>query len=477
MSTLLLALSGLLPVLAGAPAPDPAQRFAERWSALSEDPAAGTDLLEAFDPAFVARQGAESLEGYLRAVARGHPHSEEVAVLPTADGGAEAWFACGLHAGHVVAALELAEDGIADVRFRREDVDGLPAGMASADTLPAVGDVLGDWLERLAERSRFSGAVLLSTGDETLLRTAHGTADVTHRVPCRPTTRFGIGSINKCFTALLVAQLVEEGALDLDATLGEVDATFACTPAAGATVRQLLTHTGGLGDYVESIPPDVQAGVADLGELVALVRDDPVGPAGPFRYSNTGYLALGAVVEAVTGRSYYDVVQRRVFEPLGMDRTGHASLDRGVPDLATGYFLGEDGTRFANTRILMARGAFDSPTGGPAGGGYSCVDDLARFARALLRSGIDGADVLLAGLEPGVPTGEAGARYGFGLEARTTEGNPSFGHTGGFAGLNAWFEAFPAQDAVVVLLANHEGAVELVAPRVRELLARASASD
>ncbi len=237
-------------------------------------------------------------------------------------------------------------------------------------------------------------------------------------------------------------------------------------------MRRLLKHTAGLGNYLESIAPGDLSHAATVADLCELIRDEPVTAAHAYRYSNSGYLVLGAAIEAVAERSYYDEVRARVFEPLSMNATGHGSLDRVVPDLATGYSIGSDGERRSNARLLLAHSAFDAPSGGPAGGGYSTIDDLGRFARALLDEDVDGAGVLLRGLLDAVPADAPEERYGYGLIETLTEGCQSFGHTGGYTGINAAFEVFPEQRLVFVLLANRDGAVDLVVPRVREMVAR-----
>jgi len=331
--------------------------------------------------------------------------------------------------------------------------------------------VLDDWLTELAAEGHFSGSVRLATADQALLRSGYGFANVAFEAACTPDTRFNIGSINKSFTAWMVTQLVEDGRVDLDAPLSDYLPSFANAAAATRTVRQLLQHTAGLSDFLALTPSSELARADTVSELCMLIRSQPVAPAGEFSYSNSGFILLGGLIEAVTESSYYDELQTRVFDPLAMSSSGHTSLDRVVPRLATGYFAGDDGALRANTRLLLERTPFDGHCGGPAGGGYSTVDDLGRFARSLLGDPADGPLFTYA-LQDAVPMKDEPARYAYGLMEFQTEGSRSFGHTGGYAGINALFEVFPERGLVFVLLANHEGAVTLIAPRVRELIAR-----
>jgi D-alanyl-D-alanine carboxypeptidase len=151
--------------------------------------------------------------------------------------------------------------------------------------------------------------------------------------------------------------------------------------ATKVTIHQLLTHTGGTGDI---FGPDFDAHRTELRTLADYVtlygeRGVEFEPGSDWAYSNYGFTLLGVVIEKVTGQSYYDYVQQHVYAPAGMTRSGSLPEDHAPSDLSIGYTKppGTNGW-VPNTETLPYRGT-------SAGGGYSTVEDLARFAHALLR--------------------------------------------------------------------------------------------
>jgi len=157
---------------------------------------------------------------------------------------------------------------------------------------------------------------------------------------------------------------------------------------------------------------------------------------------------LGVVIEKVTGQSYYDYVQAHVYGPAGMTATGSLPEDQAVSDRSIGYMKPPGTSRWvANTETLPYRGT-------SAGGGYSTVEDLARFAHALLSHKLlrpDLTELLITGK---VETG-FGEKYAYGFEdRRDADGNGSVGHGGGAPGMNGDLRIYPKSGYVVAVLAN-----------------------
>jgi CubicO group peptidase (beta-lactamase class C family) len=197
------------------------------------------------------------------------------------------------------------------------------------------------------------------------------------------TTRFRIGSITKAFTAVLVMQLVEEGRVRLDGTVSHYLPDYRGAGGERITVRHLLAHTAGLRDLSDfprnsnDFPPivaKINAGYTDTGELVRLIGSyDPLfAPGTAFRYSNDGYVLLGAIVERVTGKSYEQVLEERILQVAGMTNTGMAYATAVVAGRATGYDRTFAGYLNAAPMLVAANGGL-----------YSSVDDLFRFSRAI----------------------------------------------------------------------------------------------
>lgn len=210
-------------------------------------------------------------------------------------------------------------------------------------------------------------AVLVTRGDEVVLRKAYGMADLELGVPIAPDMVFRLGSITKQFTGAATLLLVESGELSLDATLGEVLPDYD-GPAARVTVHQLLTHTAGVPSYTE--PEEYRDRMREDVTPEAMMerfRDEPLEfePGTEWKYSNSGYFLLGAVIEERSETSYEDFVESRIFEPLGMHRTRYGRVVEIVPGRVEGY-QGEDAANDDATRVVTREGdqLFTQRTGG-----------------------------------------------------------------------------------------------------------------
>jgi D-alanyl-D-alanine carboxypeptidase len=305
--------------------------------------------------------------------------------------------------------------------------------------------------DKLAGEHELSGAVLIAKHDRVLFGHAYGLADRKHRVANTLRTRFRIGSMNKMFTAVAILQLVEAGKVKLTAPLGTYLPDYPNRQVASkVTIHQLLTHTGGTGDI---FGPDFDAHRNELRTLADYVelygkRGPEFEPGSRWAYSNYGFILLGAVIEQVTGHSYYDYVQRHIYVPAGMTRTGSRPENQAVADRSIGYTRPPGATAWApNTDTLPYRGT-------SAGGGYSTVEDLARFAHALLNHTLlspPTTKLLITGKVKAGP----GTRYAYGFEdARDPDGNGWVGHGGGAPGMNGDLRIYPKTGYVVAALTN-----------------------
>ncbi len=280
---------------------------------------------------------------------------------------------------------------------------GAAAGPAATSVPPPVG--------RIAKELAGGGAkrviVFASVGDKSYVATA-GT-----RRP-KADQRFRVGSVTKTFTATIVLQLVDEGKLGVNSTLG--DHVPGVVPRGKEiTIRQLLQHQSGLVDYTD---PEYESWGKDASkspstrpiDLLRFAGSKPLAfePGSQWSYSNTNYIALGLVIERVTGRSYADALERRIFQPLELDAT-ELPQTRRLPDLDDGGF---------NPNTAWAAGAI-----------VSNVRDLSRFYSALLSGRILSANSLAA-MKKTVAVGPGGA-YGLGLGSIGVRCGRAWGHGGG----------------------------------------------
>jgi CubicO group peptidase (beta-lactamase class C family) len=324
----------------------------------------------------------------------------------------------------------------------------------SAEEAKAVATVK-EAVNPLAGGGLFSGAVQLSKDGRTLFERAYGLADRTRKVPNALDTRFRVGSINKMFTAVAVMQLVEAGKLDLEAPLGTYLRDYPNDDVADSvTIHHLLTHTGGTGDIFGPEFDAHRSELRALGDYVELYgeRGLEFRPGSSSSYSNYGFILLGVVIERVTGQSYYEYVQEQVYEPAGMTRTGSLPEGEDVEGRAIGYMKPPGSTKWApNTDTLPYRGT-------SAGGGYSTVGDLTRFAQALLGHQLLSAEStkrLITGKVDSDLSVATGDRYAYGFQdARDAKRNGWVGHGGGAPGMNGDLRIYPKSGYVVAVLAN-----------------------
>ncbi len=297
--------------------------------------------------------------------------------------------------------------------------------------------------DSLAARDAFAGAVLVVQGGRTLVEQAWGEADRERHLANRTDTRFNLGSINKFFTKVAIAQLAEAGKLRLSDTLARWVPELPHEVASRVTIAQLVEHRAGFGDFFG--PGYARADRSKLlrnADYLPLFANRPLEfePGTRERYSNAGYVLLGLVIERASGEDYHDYVRRHVFAPAGMKDSESFPRDAATPNRAVGWTREDGGALRSNRDALPGRGS-------AAGGGYSTLRDLERFTLALRDHRLVGDAWTTWVLGGPVPadgeTGRAGppARGGLGV-------------AGGTAGVNAALEFDLGAGTCVVVLAN-----------------------
>jgi len=317
-------------------------------------------------------------------------------------------------------------------------------------------------LEAESAADRFAGAVLVVKDGKPILSEAYGFADREHKTPNTLKTRFRIGSMNKMFTAVATLQLAQAGKLDLKDPVGKYLTDYPNKDVATkVTIHQLLTHTGGTGDF---FGPEFDAHRLELRTLQDYVklfgnRAPAFEPGSKWEYSNYGFILLGAIIEKVSGQSYYDYVREHIYVPAGITATASDPEDQAVSDRSIGYTKMDSTVWTPNTNTLPYRGT-------SAGGGYSTVEDLAKFASALIDHRLLSAEYteMLTTGKPGTPD----SSYAYGFGDHKINGTRCFGHGGGAPGMNGDLEICPGPGYVVAVLANMDPPA---ASRVSEFIA------
>jgi D-alanyl-D-alanine carboxypeptidase len=326
---------------------------------------------------------------------------------------------------------------------------------ASADALLSAGGAEGG----------FSGVVLIAKNGKPFFHKAYGMANRDFGVANRPDTKFNLGSINKVFTQVAVAQLAERGKLALSDTIRKHLADYPSPVGDKITIQQLLTMTSGLGDFFgERYDATPKAKLRTLPDFLALFVEEPLlfEPGTSRRYSNAGYIVLGLIIEKVSGETYYDYVRQHVFLPAGMKDTDAYFQDSVVSNRAVGYTREDadgktqSGPRRINVYTLPARSS-------SAGGGYSTAPDLLAFDAAIR------ADKLLSPAWTDWYLSDKEKAPVAGAAARKHSGAGGF--AGGSPGVNAVIETDLDTGYSIVVLSNDDPpSAETVAKKIRQWL-------
>ncbi|THD81682.1 MAG: class A beta-lactamase-related serine hydrolase [Phenylobacterium sp.] len=359
---------------------------------------------------------------------------------------------------------------------RRASMAGLLALAAAAPSLslakPANRWAKVDAVARrmVAERLVPGVQVCVRKAGVTALSRGYGQADLETATPMTPATVCRIGSVSKQFTAAGILLLAQDGKLSLDDPLSRFIPDF--PNAERLTIRRLLSHTTGLGNYTETTPPELvwQASRTDrdTAQMLEVMRATGAKllfePGTNYRYSNTGFVLLGVVIEKLAGESYRDFMQARLFTPLGLAHTAVDDAAEIVPNRAAGY------TDDPKAPSGFDNASFTSMTyPGGAGALRSTCEDLCAWHVALLGGRALQPAMLQAMLTPitlndGAPPmqtnrkGEkAPVRYGFGIGVGPVDGHAAVSHGGSIQGFGSYLETLPAEHVTLAMIINTDG--------------------
>lgn len=304
---------------------------------------------------------------------------------------------------------------------------------------------------------QFSGVVLVSERGQVIYERAFGQANLEWGISNTLDTKFEIASMTKPMTALIIMQLVDEGKVRLDGKVSDYVPYYPRETGTKITVDQLLNHTSGLqqdigfSDNPNDVPPIIAKINADLlsnDELVKLIAARPLRfePGTAYGYSSDGYAVLGAIIEHVTGNSYWQALSQRILRPAGMTDTVPALLTPLVPKRALGYRQG-----FSGIENAMHIGAT------PAGGLYSTARDMHRWERALYGNSLASvrSKSILFALRKVITA------YGWKTTEEEWAGKKRkvLRTTGGLPGFVNLLLRVPEEERVIILLSNTRGGV------------------
>ncbi len=246
-------------------------------------------------------------------------------------------------------------------------------------------NALHNQLSTKTENNEFSGVVLIAKDGKKIFHEAYGYASKAHKVKNALDTKFNLGSINKLFTSIGIAQLLEKGKLSIDDPIGKYLDIFPHEIASNVTVRQLLQMRAGWGDYWgNEYYLAHQNELRKVSDYMEFIKDLPLDfePGTNFQHCNTCFEVLGALIEVITGMDYYDYIRENIYIPAGMENTDSYDKDSPVENIAIGFTnmnpYAPSGKEYKwNNWYMMP------PKGTPAGGGYSTAEDFLTFEIAL----------------------------------------------------------------------------------------------
>ncbi|MEP2058402.1 MAG: serine hydrolase [Maribacter litoralis] len=271
------------------------------------------------------------------------------------------------------------------------------------------------YLNEIDSKNEFNGTLLIAEHDRILFQEAYGYEDENRETPNTIETSFDIASMGKMFTAVSILQLQEKGLLKLNNPIGEILPDYPnLDEREKITVKQLLSHTSGLGDFFsKEFFEQPEGTIQKLEDILPFFVNDPLEflPGESFRYSNAGFVVLGLIIENITKQSYNSYVQQNIFKPLKI-----------------------------NSSVKL----FSS-----AGGGRFTITDLHKFALALK------SNKLISGKSFNLMTTDGFEnKYGLGLSLNTINGIEIYGHNGGAPGVSGEVDITKNTPIIIISLSN-----------------------
>jgi CubicO group peptidase (beta-lactamase class C family) len=315
----------------------------------------------------------------------------------------------------------------------------LQAGIALAQTAAEKAD---QYLSEIARMQKFNGVVLLAKEGKIILHKGYGWRDAQKRIPHDEHSIFQLGSITKQFTATAILHLQEQGKLNVKDKLSKYIPRF--PRGDSITLEHLLTHTSGIFNYTNDprFMNTEAVKARSVEEMIAVFKDrtPDFSPGTRYKYSNSGYILLGYIIQKVSGKPYEQVVRELIFRPLQMQQSGFDYKSLNHPAKSTGYFVLDSDT--------VRSSIVDSSVSYAAGSIYSTTGDLYKWHKALYTDKVVKQSSLEQAWKP------FRAKYGFGWGIDSVDGKRMISHGGGIFGFTTDMLRVPADDICIILLTN-----------------------
>lgn len=329
---------------------------------------------------------------------------------------------------------------------------GLSLGILAqtpADIAVRLDSVLGAY----AKQNQFNGCVLVSKKGEIIFNKGYGLANPAFSIPNNENTKFKLASVSKQFTATGILLLEQEGKLNVNDTLGKF---FPNTPKwKNITIHHLLAHTSGIPSFTDfPVYDTIKHFPLNHTQIIALFKDKSTEfePGTKFSYSNSGYIILSEIISKVSGLTYKEFIEERIFKKCDMRNSGVLTSNEEPQNLATG-------THVENGKFMLAEHIdMNIPSG--AGALYSTTEDLFKFHNALMGNKLLTKESLSKLTKPNLE------KYGYGVIIDNISGHNQIAHSGGIDGFATWYARYPEEDICIVVLQNADNLTLFSAPRI-----------
>lgn len=303
-------------------------------------------------------------------------------------------------------------------------------------------------INKYHEYGQFSGAVLVAENGNVIYKNGMGFANVEWEIANAPDAKYRLGSITKQFTSMLIMQLVEEGKINLEGKLSDYLPYYRKDVGEKVTIHQLLNHTSGIPSYTD-LPTFMKDEVRNPYRVKEVIEkfcsgDLEFEPGSKWKYDNSGYFILGAVIEEVTGKPYEAVLKENILDPLGMNSTGYDHSEEIIKKRASGYH--KAGPRIINAPYM------DMSLPYAAGSLYSTAEDLYLWDQALYTDKLVSNESKEKIFRPYMNN----YGYGWGIREQEFGGEKKkvISHSGGIFGFNTLILRYTDDKNLIVLLCN-----------------------
>ncbi len=346
-------------------------------------------------------------------------------------------------------------------------------------------EALEEYFKKMEAEDLFSGVVLVAKGNKIIHKGGYGLSDKKAGIKCIADNKMVIASTTKMFTAVAIAQLIEQGKLKLDEPISTYLNDFPKAIGDKVTIANLLTHTSGIElDEIETFMPAIRKArnidefyKLNIKYLPKMESYEKFDTLSALDYSNENFDLLGKLIEVASGQNFYDYLSKAIFDPVGMNNTGPIDMENNTHNIARNYQLNRTGKGTLDSGFRDEVPHSDLSYSRPAGSFYSTTTDLHSFMMALNNTVLIGDSIKTKFTSKQVENLNIPiykSWYGYGFYVNEREGFSNYGHAGGAPGISSRCEYYPELGIYVIVISNYNGAANLAANYISFIISKDS---